>query len=69
MSIEQSSMFRGNPLEGCRNDARRLVDMLEKLQSSNPGLLAECRETAQRLKDELGRKDWESHYPGYPFAK
>jgi hypothetical protein len=69
VSNDKPSIFRGNPLEGCRNDARRLVEILETLQSSNPGLLAECRETARRLKTELGRKEWESHYPGYPFAK
>ncbi|OAI55385.1 hypothetical protein AYO47_00335 [Planctomyces sp. SCGC AG-212-M04] len=66
---EQQSMFRGNPLEGLRQDSRKLVDLLGKLQSSDRSILAECRETAQRLNTELARQNWESLYPGYPFAK
>ena len=66
---EQQSQFRGNPLEAIRQDTRRLVDLLGKLQSPDGRLLAECREAAWRLNNELRRETWESLYPGYPFAK
>ena len=63
------TMFSGNALEACRQDARRLVELLEKLESKDARLLAECRETAGRLNNELSLHKWESAFPGYPFAK